>query len=69
MGDGNYNVKMESGEGSDGKKYVVIRIEDIDADFGDSSTGKTRKVAFGRVWFKDSRGNTVRVQLNANRNK
>ena len=56
----NYNVRMTSHG-----KSVTITIPDLDADFGPSSTGKTNKVAYGVVYYKDSRDRTVTVQLNA----
>ena len=41
------------------------KIDDINANFGLSSTGKSNKVAYGKVYFKDSRFRNVTVQLNA----
>ena len=67
MGDGNYNVKMKSGTNEDGTKWVECRIENIDANYGISKSGRSNKVAFGRVWFKDSGYRNVTVQLNAYR--
>ena len=62
----NYNVHM-SGDADDNS--VTIRIPDIDADFGPSSTGKSDKVAYGVVYFQDSNRRTVTVQVNAYRRK
>ena len=52
---------------TDGTKWVECRIENIDANFGISKSGKSDKVAFGRVWFKDAGYRNVTVQLNAYR--
>ena len=65
MSKSNYNVTMQSGTDEDGSKYVILKIDDINANFGLSSTGKSNKVAYGKVYFKDSRYRNVTVQLNA----
>lgn len=67
MGDGNYNVKMKSGTNPDGTKWVECRIDNINANYGLSKPGKSDKVAFGRVFFKDSNYKNVTVQLLAYR--
>ena len=57
---GNYNVKMTQQGNS-----IVITIPDLDADFGMANGGRNgnKRVAFGRVWFTDSRGRPVTVQV------
>jgi len=59
---GNYNVKMTQKENS-----IVITIPDLDADFGPAAGGRNgnKRVAFGKVWFTDSRGKPVTVQVMA----
>jgi hypothetical protein len=49
MSKSNYNVTMQSGTNEDGSKYVILKIDDINANFGLSSTGKSNKVAYGKV--------------------